>query len=135
VKIIYYSIFSTRGMQELMSSRAANLLPKTTNFHTKSVHALRPTTHRFMHPSCSARLSLLAKAQASIPRPAALHLNLYPSYHILFPFNEPPRARLLLSLRIGASRLEKHKDAMGLDQVFRSVSGEKNSGFWSSRAS
>lgn len=51
------------------------------------------------------------------------------------PFNESTRARLLLSLGIGAGGLEKHEDAVGLDQVFRSVSGENNSGFRSSRAS
>ena len=40
-------------------------------------------------------------------------------------FNESTRARLLLSLGINASGLEKHEDAVGLDQVFRSVSREQ----------
>ena len=62
-----------------------------------------------------------------------LHLGLYTSHHIVFPFNESTRARLLLSLGISAGGLEKHEDAVGLDQVFRSVSGENNSGFQSSR--
>ena len=37
----------------------------------------------------SARLNLLAEAQASISRPATLYLSLYPSHHIVSPFNEP----------------------------------------------
>jgi hypothetical protein len=65
-------------------------------------------------------------AEASISRPAALYLSLYPSHHIGFPFNEPIRARLLLGLGIGAG---------GLDEIFRSVSGENNSGFRGPRAS
>jgi hypothetical protein len=65
----------------------------------------------------SARLNPLAKAQASISRLTTLHLGLYPSHHIVFPFNEPPRARLLPGLRIGAGGLEKHEDVVGLDQA------------------
>ncbi|PVH99617.1 hypothetical protein DM02DRAFT_614947 [Periconia macrospinosa] len=75
------------------------------------------------------QLNPLAEAQASISRPAVLHLSLYTSHHIVFPFNKSTRARLLLSLGIGAGGLKKHEDAVGLDQVFRSASGENNSGF------
>ncbi|KAF2274454.1 uncharacterized protein EI97DRAFT_99885 [Westerdykella ornata] len=34
------------------------------------------------------RLNPHAEAQASISRPTALYLSLYPSHHIVFPFNE-----------------------------------------------
>jgi hypothetical protein len=44
----------------------------------------------------NARLNPLAEAQASIFRPTALYSILHSSYHSVFPFNEPTRARLLL---------------------------------------
>jgi hypothetical protein len=74
------------------------------------------------------QLNPLSEAQALISRPAVLRLSLYTSYHIVFPFNKLTRPWLLLNLGIGASGLEKHKDVVGPDQAFCSVSGE-NSGF------
>ncbi|PVH91655.1 hypothetical protein DM02DRAFT_620394 [Periconia macrospinosa] len=73
----------------------------------------------------SARLNPLAEAQASISRTAALYLSLYPSHHIVFPFNEP---RLELAAAWSRNRrvggLEKHEDVVGSIRSFhRSVEG------------
>jgi hypothetical protein len=76
----------------------------------------------------NARLNPLAEAQASISRPAVLHLSLYTSHHIVFPFNESTRARQLLSLGIGAGGLEKHEDAVGLIRSFLRSAEETTAG-------
>ncbi|KAF1963888.1 hypothetical protein BU23DRAFT_562405, partial [Bimuria novae-zelandiae CBS 107.79] len=75
-----------------------------------------PLHRRF---ASNARLNPHAEAQALISRPAALYLSLYPSHHIVFPFNEP---RLALAAAWSRNRraegLEKHGDVVGLVRSF-----------------
>ncbi|OAF98753.1 uncharacterized protein CC84DRAFT_1210623 [Paraphaeosphaeria sporulosa] len=77
----------------------------------------------------SARLNPRAEVQASISRAAALYLSLYPSYHIVFPFNEPARARLRLGLGTGAGGLEKIEDVVGLIRSFVRSAERTTAGF------
>ncbi|KAF2470571.1 uncharacterized protein BDR25DRAFT_30951 [Lindgomyces ingoldianus] len=72
----------------------------------------------------NARLNPLAEA------PAARYFNLYPSHHIVFPFNEP---RLELAAAWSRNRraggLEKHEGVEGSIRSFHSVSGRDNGGY------
>jgi hypothetical protein len=52
----------TRGVHVRMSSGPVNLPPKSTNLHTKVVHAPRPTTHPFMSPPCRVALRFVELA-------------------------------------------------------------------------
>jgi hypothetical protein len=55
--------------------------------HAEPVHLhMRPQRQRL---ASNARLNLLVQAQAMISRATALYPSLYPSLHIVLPFNEP----------------------------------------------
>ncbi|KAF2678333.1 hypothetical protein K458DRAFT_140691 [Lentithecium fluviatile CBS 122367] len=71
------------GKSRWSFDRTTAISPK----HEEPFHLrMRLQRRRF---ASNARLNPLAEAQASISRPAALYLGLYPSRHIVFPFNEP----------------------------------------------
>ena len=75
-----------------------------------------------------------ARAQASVSRPAALYPNLYPPITLYPPSAGRDWSSLGVGQGIGAGGVEKHEDTVRLDQLFRSIDRENNSGFRSSRA-
>jgi hypothetical protein len=108
---------STRARGRLLIDHTTAVSPKHAGpFRLR----LRSQRRRF---ASNARLNPPAEAQASNSRAAALYLSLYPSYHIVFPSNEP-RLELAAAWSWNWRRSTREVwERGGLDQVVPTVSG------------